>query len=90
MPELRPAMEAPVTSRAPLGRLLACKGFTFIEMIVVFLLITLALGIVYPVGWRLTDRFERRLERATQQKEKKRLEFMAFIRDESNPEEEQH
>ncbi len=76
-----------MTSRGHLGRLLACKGFTFIEMIVVFLLISLAIGIVYPVGWRLAARFERRLEHAALEKEKKQSEFMAFIRDEIRPEE---
>ena len=81
-----PEMESLCDSSCP-PRLLTCKGFTFIEMIVVFLLITLAIGIVYPVGWRLAERFERRLEGANLEKEKRQSEFMAFIRDESSPDE---
>jgi prepilin-type N-terminal cleavage/methylation domain-containing protein len=61
---------------------LGVKGFTLIEMLVVLVLIALSIGIVYPVGWRLVQQFEGRMERADLEQEKKQREFMAFIRDE--------
>lgn len=66
-----------------MGRFLDGKGFTFIEMLVTFLLLTLSIGIVYPVGWRLVQQFERRMERADMEQEKEKQEFLAFIRDEN-------
>lgn len=60
------------------------KAYTFIEMLAVFLMISLTVGIVYPVGWRLVQQYERRMERASEQQQEKQAAFLAFIRDEDN------
>jgi hypothetical protein len=52
-------------------------------MLVVFLLVALAISIVYPVGWRLVQQYERRMERAELGQEKEKKAFRDFIRDEN-------
>jgi len=61
------------------------RGFTLLEMLAVFVIISLAIGIIYPVSYRLAEKFESRLQLASIANEEKKQEFMRFIRDEDEP-----
>ena len=61
------------------------RGFTLLEMLAVFIVISLAIGIIYPVSYRLAEKFESRLQLASVANEEKKQGFMRFVRDEDEP-----
>ncbi len=57
-------------------------GFTLIEILIVILIISIVSGVVVPVAYRLTDKFNARIEKYEDINKKKMAEFLSFITEE--------
>ena len=57
-------------------------GFTLVEMLIVIFIIVLSAAVVFPVSFRMLDRFDANLSQHEQIQKLKQQEFLAFIRDE--------
>ncbi len=63
------------------------QGFTLVEILIVMLIMTLAIAVVYPVSYKMVDRFDLYLEKFSGRNLEKKERFMAFIQDEKYPSE---
>ena len=61
------------------------RGFTLIEILVVMLIMVIAISVVYPVSYRMVDRFALYLEKYSVRNQEKKDRFLAFIHDEKYP-----
>ncbi len=56
-------------------------GFTLVEMLLVIFIMVLASSVVFPVSFRLLDKFDTRLSLHEAAQQAKQQQFIAFIRD---------
>ena len=57
-------------------------GFTLVEMLIVIFIMVLSAAVVFPISFRMLDKFDTSLSRHEQIQEHKQQGFLAFIRDE--------
>ncbi len=57
-------------------------GFTLIEILIVILIISIVSGVVVPVAYRLTDKFNARIEKYEDNNMKRMAKFLSFITEE--------
>ena len=63
------------------------QGFTLVEILIVMLIMVLAIAVVYPVSYKMVDRFDLYLEKFSGRNLEKKERFLAFIQDEKYPSE---
>jgi prepilin-type N-terminal cleavage/methylation domain-containing protein len=57
------------------------SGFTLVEMLVVLVLIAISVALVYPSLLHLRDKFDDKIELATNERSRKKESFTRFISD---------
>jgi len=60
------------------------KGFTLIEIMVVIVILVITIAVVFPVSYRMVEKFDRYIARHQAAQDLKQEKYMNFITDQIN------